>query len=252
MADIAHVVEFKTDNSSGSYADFTVDMNRVPLEFHDNERYEMAVLNGYLRFNTPNISASLLNNGLQIDTPQPATYVTNLADGRYSLFDINAFFDRHALSNGYSTNGITLFGDPATGKISMQIDTGFTFTPSAGLAQILGFAPGAYTAGFYDAPNEPNLDEGIMYVNVVCDVIERNLIPSNGSLLTNDGILETLQYNGLGHSVLSLHSDILTWRPIRQHSGHIRNMRFRLLDQDGNLLRMEEPVYFIVGLRIIK
>jgi len=250
MTDIAEVIEFKTNDSSGSYADFTLDMSRVPLEIHDNERYEMAALNGYVKLNTPNISASLNNNSWSM-TIAGVPYNLFLGDGRYSLYELNNYMERALKSVGGSPTGIRFVPITEIGHLMVTLEPTYTFQPGSGFAEILGFDAISYTATSV-APRAPKLDEGITYVNLVCDVIERNLIPSNGGLNTNDGILETFTYNGIASSTISLHSDYLTWRPIRQHSGHITNMRFRLLDQDGKLIRMSEPVYIIIGLRVIK
>lgn len=251
MTDIAHVIEFKTNNDSGSYADFTLNMSGVPLEYHDNEKYEMAILNGYLKFNTPNFSVALGNESYSAG-PSGGEFAGNLGDGRYNISDIQDQLIRHAKFFGYPTTAIKIYPVPSLEIIVIEVSAGHSITLSAGFANMLGFAAGTYTAGINGGTSKPKIDEGIVYLNVVCDAVERNIIPSNGGLFTNDGILETFQYNALSSSILNLHSDYLTWRPLRQHTGHISNMRFRILDQDGNLIAMKEPVYFIIGLRIIK
>lgn len=255
MTDIEEVIEFKTNNTSGSYADFTLDMTAIPMDHHNNEEYEMVLLNGYIDLTTPNISAALGNNTLTILVPGPNTYPITIPDGRYSLYELNNVIEQTAFLAGFSANGIRFVGDTATGKISIYTLAGYTVTLPTGLAELLGFAPGTYGTIANDisiGTSRPLLDDNIKYVNVVCDCVKNNKIAGNGGLFTNDGILETIQYSGLSSSQLSLHSDTLTWRPMKKFQGHVRNMRFRVLDQDGKLVKMQDPIYMIIGFRIIK
>jgi hypothetical protein len=253
MTDISNVLVFETTDESGSHADFTADLTGTPLEVNDNKRYEVALLNGYLKLDTPNISTALNNNSFTITTPTPATITATIEDGRYSVFELNTFFDRYSLTDLGLTNSFIEFqGSTATGVLSFALTSGYTITFSQGLADILGMTTATYSSAINTGTSQPKLDQGILYINATCDAIERNMVPKNSASFLPEGILKTFQYTGISSSTLNFHSEFLVWRPLKEYSGHVHSMRFRLIDQDGNLLPLKSSVHYIIAVKEIE
>ena len=215
--------------------DFNVIYTNINL--NPNKNYVLGLKSYSMWYSWFNVSAENNNNNFRFSIDNGATFIDAvLADGNYSLDDIQTSINNIVVNNSGVSNSIKFLPNYNTLRVELSLATNYQvdFTPSNSLRLLLGFNSQVYSAPFTSSPNIPNITNSVDALNINC-----SLLNSNNNLINNTPSQTLYQFvpqTSVGTNLSEQISQI-TFLPI-SNSGNINNMRFFITDQNLNILNL--------------
>jgi len=207
------------------------------LNLNPNKNYVLGLKSYSMWYSWFNVSAENNNNNFRFSIDNGATFIDAvLADGNYSLDDIQTSINNIVVNNSGVSNSIKFLPNYNTLRVELSLATNYQvdFTPSNSLRLLLGFNSQVYSAPFTSSPNIPNITNSVDALNINC-----SLLNSNNNLINNTPSQTLYQFvpqTSVGTNLSEQISQI-TFLPI-SNSGNINNMRFFITDQNLNILNL--------------
>jgi len=207
------------------------------LNLNPNKNYVLGLKSYSMWYSWFNVSAENNNNNFRFSIDNGATFIDAvLADGNYSLDDIQTSINNIVVNNSGVSNSIKFLPNYNTLRVELSLATNYQvdFTPSNSLRLLLGFNSQVYSAPFTSSPNIPNITNSVDALNINC-----SLLNSNNNLINNTPSQTLYQFvpqTSVGTNLSEQISQI-TFLPI-SNSGNINSMRFFITDQNLNILNL--------------
>ena len=222
-------------NSVSKTHDFNVIYTNLNL--NPNKDYVLGLKSYSLWYSWFNVSVENNNNNFRFSIDNGVSFIDAvLADGNYSLDDIQTSINNIVVNNSGVSNSIKFVPNYNTLRVELNLATNYQvdFTPSNSLRILLGFDSVIYTAPYTSSPNIPNITNSVDAININC-----SLLNSNNNLINNTPSQTLYQFvpqTSVGTNLSEQISQI-TFLPI-SNSGNINSMRFYITDQNLNILNL--------------
>jgi len=215
--------------------DFNVIYTNLNLD--PNKNYVLGLKSYSMWYSWFNVSTDNNNNNFRFSINNGVSFIdVVLADGNYSLNDINTAINTLVVANGGVSGSINFQPNYNTLRVELTLASNYQvdFTPNNSLRILLGFNQQVYTASFTSGPLIPNITNSVDAININC-----SLLNSNNNLVNNTPSQTLYQFvpqTGVGTNLSEQISQI-TFLPI-SNSGSINSMRFFITDQNLNILNL--------------
>ena len=253
MSNIFLVLDSTAAGASNS-SDFTIDF-RQQINL-GKDQYELALSRLNLWYSWFNISAENNNNIARYFNG--AVYRDILfPDGQYSVSQINDYVQSVMKANGdFTLSGSTevydiiISANFATGKVNIQLTSGYTFDLATGDLYLLlgGDQIEVTTSG--DLPRIANITNDVNQIWARCSLVE-----GQGSYVndTQADIIYTFVPDTVPNTNIDLSPITLAWIPLNVTNNVIRKVRVRITDNLDRPLNLNgEPVTFTLLIRKAK
>ena len=162
-----------------------------------------------------------------------------IAEGMYSLVDLQTLIDNYVVSCGDTAGNITLEPNYATGYCALVLTNGYQIDFSlSSFSDLLGFTVREIVTASKTGANKVDITRGVTSVNIVCDAISGSYRNGKAS-----NILYSFSPTDAPGTLLEIRPSARIPLPMRSNT--LYNMTMRLQDQLGRPLHIgTDPVSY--------
>ena len=218
-------------SASDTSSNFTKLFN-PPIILDGNSHYEIALVRSLLWYSWFNISSAQSNNTVKLSDDSGSTWTTcTFADGTYSISDMQTQIENVLVTDmSASATGVVLEPQHATGKVRVELESGYQIDFDSSITAILGFASGVVTSSS-TAPNQANITNSVDSLLIHCSLVDHSTSYVNG---TRSEVLYSVAPPTVSPGSLFNAVDTPNLIYLEMNRTTISDIHFRITSQDGS------------------